>query len=124
MALLEVLKFPDPRLRRVSVDLEKVTPEVRQFAQDMLETMYYSHGIGLSAPQVNRLIRLIITNTLPKDKDDEEARYDFGHTDEARKSDRATPLSYQPHYKGAGGRDHLSRGLFEPPHLLRKGEAV
>ena len=47
MALLEVLKFPDPRLRKVSMEVEPVTPEIVQFAEDMLETMYYFHGIGL-----------------------------------------------------------------------------
>lgn len=67
MALLEVLKFPDPRLRRLSVEVELVTPEIVEFAENMIETMYNFHGIGLAAPQVNRLIRLLVADTRPKD---------------------------------------------------------
>ena len=65
MALLDILKFPDPRLRKMSVEVESVTPEIVQFAKDMIETMYSAQGIGLSAPQVNRLIRLLVADTRP-----------------------------------------------------------
>lgn len=69
MAILEVLKFPDPRLRKVSEPVVEVTPELKEFSQDMLETMYEERGIGLAAPQVNKLIRLLIVDTRPKGKD-------------------------------------------------------
>jgi peptide deformylase len=63
MALLEVLQFPDPRLRRRSEPIEKITDELRQLAADMLETMYDEPGIGLAAPQVGHAIRLIVVDT-------------------------------------------------------------
>ncbi len=63
MALLEVLKFPDSRLRRLSKPVVKVTAEFKKLAQDMLKTMKEQKGIGLAAPQVNKLIRLILVDT-------------------------------------------------------------
>jgi len=60
MALLHVLKFPDPRLRKVAQPVTKVTPEIRQLTQDMLETMYEAPGIGLAATQVNVHQRIVV----------------------------------------------------------------
>ncbi len=66
MALLEVLKFPDPRLRKLSQPIGEMTEELKAFAADMLETMRDERGIGLAAPQVNNLIRLILVDTRPQ----------------------------------------------------------
>src|SRR5690606_40052031 len=63
MALLDVLQFPDPRLRRRSEPVEKITDELRQLAADMLETMYDEPGIGLAAPQVGVPLRLVVVDT-------------------------------------------------------------
>jgi peptide deformylase len=63
MAILPVLQFPDPRLRRRSEPIEKVTDELRQLAADMIETMYDEPGIGLAAPQVGAPVRLIVVDT-------------------------------------------------------------
>jgi peptide deformylase len=59
MALRPVLQFPDPRLKRVSRPIEKITDEIRALAQDMLDVMYDEPGIGLAAPQVGEPVRLI-----------------------------------------------------------------
>jgi peptide deformylase len=67
MALLEILKFPDPRLRKKGVAVKEVTPELKTFAQDMLETMYASKGIGLAAAQVDKQIRLITIDARPRE---------------------------------------------------------
>jgi peptide deformylase len=63
MALREVLKFPDKRLREVSSPIEKITDEIRELANDMAEVMYDEPGIGLAAPQVGQIIRLIVVDT-------------------------------------------------------------
>lgn len=60
MALLPILEFPDPRLRRVAKPIEKVDTRIAQLADDMLETMYDAPGIGLAATQVNVHERLIV----------------------------------------------------------------
>ncbi len=63
MALRDVLKFPDKRLRRVSQPIDEVTDEIRQLAADLLDVMYDEPGIGLAAPQVGEAIRLIVVDT-------------------------------------------------------------
>lgn len=73
--VLEILKFPDPRLREVSKPVEKVTEKHTQLAQDMIETMYAAKGIGLAAPQVGELIRMLVIDTRPRDK--EGRRYSY-----------------------------------------------
>ncbi len=60
MALLNILKFPDPRLRKKAKPIQEVTPEIRQLADDMLETMYAAPGIGLAATQVDVQKQLIV----------------------------------------------------------------
>ncbi|MEE8508966.1 MAG: peptide deformylase [Myxococcota bacterium] len=63
MALREVLKFPEKRLRRVSLPIAEISDEVRALADDMLEVIYDEPGIGLAAPQVGEAIRLIVIDT-------------------------------------------------------------
>lgn len=53
MALLEVLHFPDQRLRTVAKAVDQITPEIKDIAANMLETMYQENGVGLAATQVN-----------------------------------------------------------------------
>ena len=53
MALLDILKFPDKRLRTKAIPVNEVTDATREFLDDMLETMYAAPGIGLAATQVN-----------------------------------------------------------------------
>ncbi len=60
MSRLAVLHFPDPRLRRKARPVERVDGEIRQLAQNMLETMYAENGIGLAAIQVNVQKRVIV----------------------------------------------------------------
>lgn len=84
MAILEVLKFPDPRLRKKGVAVKSVTPELRQLAEDMLETMYSFKGIGLAAAQVNQQVRLLVTDTRPR----ENGRY---KPDEMTELEKAVP---------------------------------
>ncbi|MEE9157331.1 MAG: peptide deformylase [Gammaproteobacteria bacterium] len=53
MAILDILQYPDPRLRNRAEAVAAVTDEIRFLAADMLETMYHAVGIGLAATQVN-----------------------------------------------------------------------
>lgn len=55
----EVLTYPNPLLKRKAEPIAEVTPEIRELARDMAETMYECEGIGLAAPQVGELIRLV-----------------------------------------------------------------
>ena len=60
MALLNVLHFPDPRLRKHAIPVEHVDDSIRQLIDDMFETMYDAPGIGLAATQVNVQKRVIV----------------------------------------------------------------
>jgi peptide deformylase len=60
MAVLKVLRYGDPALRRRADPVGAVTPEVRSIVADMTETMYDEVGIGLAAPQVGISLRLIV----------------------------------------------------------------
>ncbi|MDX1799854.1 MAG: peptide deformylase [Marinobacter sp.] len=58
--ILEILEFPDPRLRTVAKPVEAVTDETRRLIDDMFETMYDAPGIGLAATQVNVHEQIIV----------------------------------------------------------------
>nr|MCS5559156.1 peptide deformylase [Oceanospirillaceae bacterium] len=63
MALLSILEFPDPRLRKIAVAVETVSDDIRKLTQDMLETMYAAPGIGLAATQVDIHQRIVVIDT-------------------------------------------------------------
>ena len=60
MALLNILQFPDPRLRTVAKLVKEFDENLIKLVSDMFETMYESPGIGLAATQVDRHIRLLV----------------------------------------------------------------
>ena len=60
MAKLEILEFPDPRLRKVAEKVEEVTAEIKQLIEDMAETMYAADGCGLAATQVDVQKRIFV----------------------------------------------------------------
>jgi peptide deformylase len=60
MAVLEILKFPDTRLRTEAKPVAHVTDAIRALIDDMLETMYAAPGVGLAATQVNVHQRLLV----------------------------------------------------------------
>lgn len=69
MALLPIIVAPDPRLKRLSLPVEQVDDEIRQLMDDMLETMYKAPGIGLAAPQVGVLKRVIVVDVAREGED-------------------------------------------------------
>lgn len=62
MAILDILHFPDPRLRRRAVPVAQVDDTVRRMLDDMLETMYEAKGVGLAATQVNIHLRMLVAD--------------------------------------------------------------
>ena len=60
MALLNILEYPDPRLRKVATPVAAVTPEIQKLVRDMAETMYAAPGVGLAATQVDVHKRIIV----------------------------------------------------------------
>lgn len=68
MAKLEVLHFPDPRLRKKALVIETLDATIQSIADDMLETMYDEGGIGLAATQVNIQQRIVVID-VSEDRD-------------------------------------------------------
>jgi peptide deformylase len=60
MAVLKVRKYGDPVLRKRAKPVETVTPQIRAFIADMVDTMYDEVGIGLAAPQIGISLRLMV----------------------------------------------------------------
>ncbi|MEW8293000.1 MAG: peptide deformylase [Candidatus Thiodiazotropha endolucinida] len=60
MAILDILHFPDPRLRNQAKPVAQVDDSIRRLIDDMLETMYQAPGIGLAATQVNVAKRVVV----------------------------------------------------------------
>jgi peptide deformylase len=63
MAVLDILRYPDPRLHTVAKPVGQVDDEVRRLVRDMAETMYAAPGIGLAATQVDVHRRVIVIDT-------------------------------------------------------------
>jgi peptide deformylase len=85
MAILNILEFPDPRLRTIAKPVDVVDDALRQLIDDMFETMYDAPGIGLAATQVNVHKRLVVMD-LSEDKSEPRAST---KTSTARKRSRS-----------------------------------
>ncbi len=111
MALLEVLKFPDPRLRRKCLPVGKVDDRLRQLAADMLETMYHEKGIGLAAAQVGELVRLIVMDSRPK----EDGRYKIEDQSELEAQIEQPLVLFNPEIVKKEGRTTYDEGCLSVP---------
>jgi peptide deformylase len=74
MALLPILTAPDPLLKKISAPVKQVDDEIRRLMDDMLETMYHAPGIGLAAPQVGQLKRVIVLDLAREDEEPQPLR--------------------------------------------------
>jgi peptide deformylase len=63
--VLEILQYPDPRLRKVAAPVPAVTPAIRKLIRDMAETMYGAAGLGLAATQVDVHKRIVVIDASP-----------------------------------------------------------
>jgi peptide deformylase len=68
MATRPILILPDPRLRAVADPVEEIDAGIKKLARDMLETMYEAPGIGLAAPQVGELKRIVVMDLAKEDE--------------------------------------------------------
>ncbi|MFO7813306.1 MAG: peptide deformylase [Pelovirga sp.] len=68
MAIREILHYPESLLKKKSAPVTVFDQQLRQLAQDMVETMYDAPGVGLAAPQVGELMRLIVLDCSGSDE--------------------------------------------------------
>lgn len=79
--ILPIVAYGDPILRTVGKDIDQDYPNLAKLIEDMWETMYYSSGVGLAAPQINRDIRLFVvdsTQIFENLEEDEKGKYPDG----------------------------------------------
>lgn len=60
MALLNILRYPDPRLHTQAAPIKTIDATIKKLAADMAQTMYAAPGIGLAATQVNQHVQLVV----------------------------------------------------------------
>lgn len=109
--ILEILKFPDPKLRKKGRPVESVTPELAQLAKDMLETMYSFNGIGLAAIQVDRQIRLLVCDTRPR----ENGRYKLEDMTELEQKIEQPLVLFNPEIVSKKGKTTYDEGCLSVP---------
>ena len=102
MALLDILHFPDPRLRIRARPVAAVTDAHRRLARDMLETMYAAPGIGLAATQVGVAERVIVVDV--SDGGDEPRVY------------------INPEVLAADGKERMQEGCLSVPGVFEEVE--
>jgi peptide deformylase len=100
MAILDILHYPDSRLRTLARPVEQVDSELRQLIADMFDTMYQAPGIGLAATQVNVHRRLIVMDV---------------------SDDRSDPLVLiNPQIIDKGGDESMDEGCLSVPGYYEK----
>lgn len=77
MSLLPLREYPDSILHQKSARISKIDDDLRAFLDDMLETMYQSRGVGLAAPQVGVLKRMIVIDA--EQTEDENGQHKRGN---------------------------------------------
>ena len=84
MAFLQIHTFPDPILKQVAKPVEVFDAALRKTADDMLETMYASNGIGLAAIQVAILKRLVVVDLMSGSEDESQRDQSSGSDHQER----------------------------------------
>jgi peptide deformylase len=111
MGKLEILKYPDPRLRKKCQPVESVNAELQQLAGDMLEVMYEARGIGLAAAQVNRQVRLLVADIRPK----ENGRYKLDELTDLEKQAPMPFVIFNPVIVSKDGKTTYDEGCLSVP---------
>ncbi|OMH39464.1 peptide deformylase [Motiliproteus sp. MSK22-1] len=108
MALLNILEFPDPRLRTKATPVTEVDGEITQLIDDMFETMYDAPGIGLAATQINVHKRVVVID-LSEDKNEPmvliNPEYDI--LDDEREESQEGCLSVPEYYETVERANHI-----------------
>ena len=69
MAIMEIFEVPHPLLRQKSKPVKRIDAEILKLLDDMLDTMYLAPGVGLAAPQVGHLKRMLVLDASSKDEE-------------------------------------------------------
>lgn len=120
MAKLEILTYPNPVLREVSEPVTQFGPELKKFADDMLETMYDSNGIGLAAVQVGQLKRMLVVDTRPKDE--KSGRYNYDELSDLENKIKQPLVLINPEIIKGEGKITFDEGCLSVPSFFETVE--
>ncbi len=120
MAKLEILTYPNPQLREVSENVKEFTPEIKKLADDMLDTMYDANGIGLAAPQVGQLYRMLVIDTRPRDL--ESSRYENDDMTELESKIKQPLILINPEIINGTGKTTFDEGCLSVPSFFETVE--
>lgn len=120
MSVLTILTYPNPKLREVSKTVDVFDDKLRKLTEDMIETMYAAHGIGLAAPQVGVLKRVIVIDTRPKDE--EGQRYKNEEQEELEKKITQPLILINPRIVGGEGSTTFDEGCLSVPSFYETVE--
>lgn len=115
---LEILTYPNPVLREESEPVKEFGPELKKFAEDMLETMYDANGIGLAAIQVGRPIQMLVVDTRSRDL---ENASDDDHTELEKKITQPLVL-INPEIVQGWGKTTFDEGCLSVPSFFETVE--
>ncbi len=113
MSVLKILTFPDARLREVSKVVEKFNSELKTLSENMIETMYEAKGIGLAAPQVGVLKRMVVIDTRPRDE--KGRRYQYDEMTELEKAVTQPLILINPKITKGDGKTTFDEGCLSVP---------
>jgi peptide deformylase len=113
-----IVVYGHPVLRKVAVDIDRDYPEINKLIDDLFETMYYSDGLGLAAPQIGKSIRLFVIDGKPI-SEDEPSLADFKKVFiNAKISERCGEL--QPMNEGCLSIPNLREEVMRESHIRIK----
>lgn len=113
MAIREILTYPDARLREVSEPVTEFNAELETLTKDMIETMYDARGIGLAAPQVGVLQRVVVIDTRPRDE--KGRRYNYDEMTELEKKVQQPLVLINPEVVSGEGNTTFDEGCLSVP---------
>lgn len=120
MGILEILTYPNPRLREVSTPVDVFDGKLKKLTDDMIETMYHAHGIGLAAPQVGVLKRVVVIDTRPKNE--EGSRYEIEEMGELERKITQPLILINPKVLGGIGSTTFDEGCLSVPSFYETVE--
>jgi len=118
--ILEILKYPDARLREVSKDVTKFDASLKTLAQNMIETMSSENGIGLAAPQVGQLLRMLVIDCRPRES--KKDRYEIDEMTELEKAVDQPLVIINPKIVATKGKKTFDEGCLSVPSFFETVE--
>lgn len=124
MAKRQILTYPNPLLREVSAPVKTFDQKLKTLAADMIETMYAASGIGLAAPQIGELQRVLVIDTRPRlsEEELEKSRYENDDQTELESKIKQPLVLVNPEIVNGQGKTTFDEGCLSVPSFFETVE--